>query len=80
MVAKTTITGKIATQPVPLNIERCLKKERRENRGENEILGQVDFGRERKHCQNNSCRNQANAVGKAKTPSQHGDDRCNQKQ
>ena len=37
----------IATQLVPMNIERCLKKERREKPGENEILRQADSRRER---------------------------------
>ena len=71
---------KIATELVPRDIERCFKKEWRQKRGENEILGQADVWRERQHCQNDSCRNEAHAVREAQPAGQHCDDGGDQKQ
>ena len=72
--------GEIPTQLVPMNIERSFKKERREQRGEDEVLGKADLRRERQDRQNDPCRNQADAVREAKSPGQHCDDRGDQKQ
>jgi hypothetical protein len=47
---------------------------------EDEVFGKDDLWRKRQECENNSSRNKADAVRKAKSPGQHRDDSGNQKQ